>query len=136
MKILRRSVITYYSINFSQHKNYNFNDAKKALDDFALAFERVFSPGKKVKIQVSMELINYQPTEIIELESKRVWMTDAYVYVNFLRLKYKFVKAGIKNDLMKRVIINRMAGSSWRFKRFARISMIDTAVNKTSIVSS
>ena len=47
MKILRRSVITYYSINFSQHKNYNFNDAKKALDDFALAFERVFSPGKK-----------------------------------------------------------------------------------------
>ena len=136
MKILRRSVITYYSINFSQHKNYNLNDAKKALDDFALAFERVFSPGKKVKIQVSMELINYQPTEIIELESKRVWMTDVYIYVNFLRLKYKFVKAGIKNDLMKRVIINGMTGSSWRFKRFARISMIDTAVNKTSIVSS
>lgn len=63
-------------------------------------------------------------------------MTDVYVYVNFLRLKYKFVKAGIKNDLMKRVIINGMTGSSWRFKRFARISMIDTAVNKTSIVSS
>ena len=83
-----------------------------------------------------MELINYQPTEIIELESKRVWMTDVYVYVNFLRLKYKFVKAGIKNDLMKRVIIKGMTGSSWRFKRFARISMIDTAVNKTSIVSS
>lgn len=59
-------------------------------------------------------------------------MTDVYIGKFF----NKFITGEIKNELVKRVIVNGMTGSSWRFKRFARISMIDTAVNKTSIVSS
>ena len=47
----------------------------------------------------------------------------------------EFVKNEIKNDLMKRLIINRMTGSSWCFKRFERISIIFTDVNKKYIVS-
>ena len=42
------------------------------MNDFVLSFETKFFPGNKVKIQVSMELINYQPTEVIELESRRI----------------------------------------------------------------
>lgn len=61
INILKRSITTYYSINFSLHKNfYNLYDAKKTVDDFALPFERVFAPGKKVKSQGLMQLINYQ----------------------------------------------------------------------------
>ena len=61
INILKRSITTYYSINFSLHKNfYNLYDAKKTVDDFPLAFERVFAPGKKVKSQGLMQLINYQ----------------------------------------------------------------------------
>lgn len=103
------------------------------MDGFTLAFERVFAPGKKVKIQCSMELINYQPTEIIELESKRVWMamfTSLNVSMSLLRLILRMTY------LMKRVIVNGMTGSSWRFKRFERISIVVTNVNKKSIVSS
>ena len=103
------------------------------MDGFTLAFERVFGPGKKVKIQCSMELINYQPTEIIELESKRVWMamfTSLNVSMSLLRLRLRMTY------LMKRVIVNGMTGSSWRFKRFERISIVVTNVNKKSIVSS
>ena len=73
-----------------------------------------------------MELINYQLTEIIELESRRIWMTDVYVCKFF----NEFAKGQIKNGLMKRVIINGMSGSSWRFKRFEHITMIVTKTKK------
>ena len=63
---------------------YDFYDAQKAVNDFALSFEIKFSPGNKVKKNhTSMELINYQPTEIIELESRKIWMTDDYVCTFF-----------------------------------------------------
>lgn len=96
------------------------------VDDSARAFERVFVPNKKVKIQGSIELINYQPTEIIKLESKRVWMTDVYIGEFF----NKFITGEIKNEFVKRVIVNGMTGSSWRFKRFARVSIAITDFNK------
>lgn len=63
--------------------------------------------------------MNYQPTEIIKLESKRVWMTDVYIGKFF----NKFITGEIKNELVKRVIVNGMTGSSWRFKRFERVSI-------------
>ena len=48
INVLRRSVITYYSISFLLHKSsYDFYDAKKAVDDFSVAFERVFNPQIK-----------------------------------------------------------------------------------------
>ena len=71
-------------------------------------FETKFSPGNKVKIQASVELRNYQPTDISELGSGRIWMTDVYG----CKLSNEFVKGQIKNDLMKRVIISGMSGSS------------------------
>ena len=85
-----------------------------------------------MKIQASMKLINYQPAEIIQLEqeSRRIWMTDIYSCKFF----NGFVRGQIKNDLMKRVIINEMSGSSWRFKRFDHITMIVSRVDENSIV--
>ena len=85
-----------------------------------------------MKIQASMKLINYQPAEIIQLEqeSRRIWMTDIYSCKFF----NGFVRGQIKNDLMKRVIINEMFGSSWRFKRFDHITMIVSRVDEKSIV--
>ena len=132
MNVLRRSIITYYSINFLLHKNsYHFHDAIKTVYDFELAFERVFNPRKKDRIQGSMELINYMPTDKIELESRRIWITDVYE-CNFFN---SFVKGEIKNDLMERVIVNGMTDCSWRFKSFERITFTVTNINKKSIVS-
>lgn len=59
-------------------------------------------------------------------------MTDAYVCKFFNEI----VKGENKNDLMKRVTVNGMTSSSWRSKKFDRISMIVTDVNKKPIVSS
>ena len=104
---------------------------KKTVDDFAVVFEKVFNPRKKVRLQGSMELMNYMPTDIIELGNRRIWMTDFYECKCF----NSFVKGEINNDLMKRVIVNGMTGSSKRFKSFERITFIVTDINKKSVVS-
>ena len=51
-----------------------------------------------------MELINYIPTDIIELKSRRIWMTDVYECTFF----NSSIEGEIKNDLMKRTIANGM----------------------------
>ena len=68
-------------------------------------------------------MVNYQPAEssvIIELESRRIWLTDVYFCVVF----NNYVKEKIRESFMKRVIVNGMTGSSWRFKRFERLYLI------------
>ena len=66
------------------------------------------------------------PADIIELKSRRICIFDAYECKCF----NSFVKAEIKNDLMKRVIVDGMTGSSWRLERFERITCIVWNINK------
>ena len=41
INVSRRSIITYYWINFSLHKNFSdFYNAQKTVDDFALFYEK------------------------------------------------------------------------------------------------
>lgn len=59
-------------------------NAEKAVDD-----ERRFLADGKVKAQDSMELINYKQAEldvIIEIESKRIWLTDVDTLCFFLTI--------------------------------------------------
>ena len=77
-------MITYFSINYFQHRNfYDFFDTEKVVDSFLNVFERSFVSDKKVKFQGYTELINYQSTEIIKIESKRVWLTDVFTGKHF-----------------------------------------------------
>lgn len=81
-----------------------------------------------MKVQESVEIINYQPADeidqLIELESRRTWLTDVYTCVYF----NVYVQREISKSFMKRVIINGMKGSSWRFKRIERLFVIITSV--------
>ena len=95
-------MITYYSINYFLHKNYyDFYDAKKTVNYFIFSVENKFASNGKVNVQGSMELINYQPAktdQIIELESKRTWLTDVYACV--------FFKGYVQEEVRKKVIVN------------------------------
>ena len=53
-------------------------DAMEIVDNFTVAFETVFDPHKNVRLQGSIDPINYMPSEIIELESRKIWMIDVY----------------------------------------------------------
>ena len=55
----------------------------KTVDDFIFSVEKnlLLMADGTFKVQGSVELINYQPTEsnaIIELESRRIWLTVVY----------------------------------------------------------
>lgn len=79
-------------------------------------------PVKKVKAHGYIELINYQPSEIIELESRRAWLTDLCT----CRYFNQYVRAESRSNFLERVKVNRMTGSSWQFKWFDRLSIIVT----------
>ena len=67
-----------------------FMRRKKTVNDFIFSVEKKFVSNGKVNVQGSMELINYQPAgtdQIIELESRRTWLTDVYTCVFFNGLK-------------------------------------------------
>ena len=113
LNISKRSSITYYSINHFLHKNYyDFYDSRKTVDNFIFSVDNKFVSRGKVSVQGSMELINYQPEEetdqIIELESRRSWLTDVYTCVFF----NGYIQEEIRKNFKKRVIINGMTGSS------------------------
>ena len=63
VNILKRGLITYYPINFYQHKNfYDFFD-EKIVDRFFNSVKELFVPacvGKKLKVQGYFEFKNYQ----------------------------------------------------------------------------
>ena len=129
LNILRRGVITYFSMNYYQHKTfYDFFDSEKIVDSFLNTFQRSFVPIKKAKFQGYIELINYQQAELIELESKRIWVTDLFAgkYFN------QYIQAEIRTNFLKKIIINGATGRSWQFKRFEKISLIVTDVNQVN----
>ena len=69
--------VLFYKLLFTQKllRFFFFFDAKETVEDFIFSFENKFVPNCKVKVQRSVELINYQPTEsnaIIVLESRMI----------------------------------------------------------------
>ena len=119
LNINRRGPITYYSISFDQHKYfYNFFSSGQ-VETFLDSVYKVFHPKKECKFQGYAEIINQQRGEII-LEDKRVWLTN----VHNSKFFNDFVQGEIKNEIIQRVVVKGMSGSSWLFKRFQRLTVI------------
>ena len=131
VNVLRRGPIVYHMINFLQHKNFYDFYQGKVVDDFLNSVCERFVSGAEYKIQGYVELINYQQTEIINLEYTRLWLTNIYMGCHF----NSYVRGEIKNDILKRVIFNGATGSIWIFKRFNRLQImaIDKANFKTIV---
>ena len=124
INILRRGPITYYSINYQQHKHfYDFFD-KKILETFFNSVKDVFVNDERdeFKMQGYAEIKNYLQTEIVQLEHIRVWLTNAFIgrYFN------DFVRGSMKEYILKRVIINGSTCSSWLFNQFNKLQVIVT----------
>ena len=78
------------------------------------------------------EIINYQPGEV-EIKSSRMWLTNVYTATHF----NFYIRDEIGKQILKRIILNGEAGSSWIFKRFNRLQVIFTSKkNSVSLLSS
>ena len=81
--------------------------------------------GLNLKCKGYIEIKNYQQTETIELENIRVWLTNVFIG----RCFNQFIRGEMKKDILKRVIVNKLTGSSWVFKRFNKLQVIITDKN-------
>ena len=103
--VLKRGPITYYY----QHKNfYNFFDEGVIDSFFDSMKDSVVSPKNEFKMQGYAEIVNFQPTETIELENLRLWVTNVY----YGRYFNNVARQKMKQDILKRVIIKGETGSS------------------------
>ena len=106
LNILKRQGFTIYTINFEQHNDsYNFFDSEKLVNKFLKVVDRKFVVGGRVEIQCAFLLTNFQPPQddfFAEIIDQRSWLTDVYPCVYF----NEFVTYRLKQDILKRVIIN------------------------------
>ena len=115
--------ITTYSINFNNHKDsYNFFNSEKFVTDFLLNYKHKFKNNNQNKTFKCSFVIQIQQISPIPNTSPsfdyRYWSTSPYegVYFN------DFIFFGIKGEILNRVIINGLSGSSWFFNKFASLS--------------
>ena len=127
--ILKHGSITYFSINFTHHNNFHDFFKSDVVDDFLQSVYKSYHPQKN-KIQAFFEIINHQRGKII-LEDNRAWLTNSIVTKHF----NTFIRTEIKNEIIKRIIVNGQSGSSWFFKRFERLSIITTPANQVQLFS-
>ena len=90
------------------------------IDIFLINVYDVFKPERNLlyKFQEYFEIINQQRDP--EHTEKKVWLTNVFHFKHF----NQFVRGEIKEEIIKRVIINGQTGSSWYFKRFNRLNII------------
>ena len=120
LNVLRRAQIVYYSVNFDQHRNYYNFLSTDMIDTFLGVVYDAFKPERNLlyKFQGYFEIINQQRDP--ERTEKRVWLTNVFRFKHF----NQFVRGEIKDEIVKRVIVNGQTRSTWYFKRSNRINII------------
>ena len=106
INILKRGSITYFSINFIQHTNFYDFFTSDIVDDFLQNVYEVYLPQEN-KIHAFFKIINQQRGEVI-LEDNRAWLTNSFNTKHF----NTFIRGEIKNEIIKRIIVNGQSGSS------------------------
>ena len=119
VNVVTRDPATYFSINYNDHKNF-YDFFQDVVDDFLQGVYNRFNECDEYKFQGHAEIINQQKGKSVISENRRVWLTNVYTakYLN------PYVRDAIKNDILKRIVLNDETSRSWVFKRFKRLQII------------
>ena len=123
--VISKGDITIYQISYKEHaEGYDFFDREKIVDEFLFNVKNLFEPSDCVYFKADFAIENIQdaPAGIpntADIKSLRYWSTNVYkaIYLN------DYVAAGIRNDILKRVINNKLSGSSWHFNKFYYLNL-------------
>ena len=82
---------------------------------------------RQVHFKCTFTIVNSQSAPragFAEITDSRVWQTNVYdgVYFN------DFIKFSLAQDILKRVIMNGMTGSNWRFMKFDKFVLLSIAM--------
>ena len=107
-------------MSFRNKNIYDFYNSEKCVDDF-LKNVKFKSGGKKwIKFSFTIENIQNLPyKDLRPIDNSRYWITPPTegIYFN------DFIFYGLRQNILGRVIINGMSGSSWHFKCFVSLSL-------------
>ena len=112
-----------FEITVNKHGNYyDFENSKEVVDDFLKNIRSQFKPSGLKLINCSFVIKNAQQSAFENLRpilNTRYWTTDVYKATYF----NDFVFYGMRQNILSKVIVNDMSGSSWKFCRFVMISL-------------
>ena len=123
--VIRNQEVTIHQITFEKHsEEYDFYNSTEVVEDFLFNIKRLYKPANKVLFKASFSIENIQNAPIIspdiaDIKSQRYWSTQVCkgVYFN------DFIAAGIRDDILKRVINNNLTRSSSHFHRFVYLNV-------------
>ena len=108
-----------YEITFQEHSDsYDFFNSEKLLDEFLLSVKgKIFGSDTDFYIRCGFSLENMQAPlteDDVLLTNSRYWSPESIQAKSF----NDFMLFSFRESVLKRVINNRLTGSSWFFKRF------------------
>ena len=108
---------------------YDFENSEKVVDDFLKNVHSRFKTSGLNLIKCSFVIENIQQPAFENLGpilNTKYWKTDIYkaTYYN------DFVFYGLRQNILSKVIVNGMSGSSWKFRRFVMISLKDLNLDR------
>ena len=108
-----------------RHKHgdhYDFENSEETVDDFLNNVRSQLKPSglKRIKCLFVIEDIQQSAFENLRpILNTRYWTTDVYKASYF----NDFVFYGLTQNVLSKVIVNGMSGSSWKFRRVVMISL-------------
>ena len=112
-----------FEITVNEHGDYyDFENSEEVANNFLTNVRSRFKPSNLKLIKYSTGIENIQQSAIENLRpilNTRYWTTDVCKATYF----NDFVLYGLRQNILSKVIVNGMSGSSWKFHRFVMISL-------------
>ena len=112
-----------FEIKVNKHGDcYAFENSEEVLDDFLKNVRSWFKSSGLKLIKCSFVIENIQRSAFENLRpflNTRYWTTDVYKSTYF----NDFVFYGLRQNILSKVIVNGMSGSSWKFRRLVMIRL-------------
>ena len=112
-----------FEITVNKHDDcYDFENSEEVADDFLKNVRSRFKPSGLKLTKCSFVIENMQQSAFENLRpilNTRYWTTDVYKATYF----NDFVFFGLTQNILSKVIVHDMSGSSWKFRRFVMISL-------------
>ena len=120
LDISKYPALVIYSTGFQKHSN--FGNFYNSVDDILKNVKYRFKSTNKEWFKCSFNIENttiFICPDLQLLLNTRYWTAETYnsIYFN------DFIFYALRQDILKRVIINTMSGSSWYFKRFVYLAV-------------
>ena len=123
VEIKKTGSITSYEISVNKYRDYyNFENAEQVVGDFLRNVRSRFQPKGEVLIKCGFLIENIQPPvqeNLRAIVNTRYWTAEPFK----TRYFNNDIFYGLRENILKRVIVNGMSGSSWRFRRFIYLNL-------------